>query len=492
MPIPQKIQQLAKKVREAVYGKDVRDAIAEAIEESGKTAGEAREITEALLDGSFDQGLLDTEIREKLVQLEQDYAPELTNLGAQLAQKATKTDVITPKRHVFGEQLSRLKQSLANPLEQVTGIVFVGDSITWGRTLPDNAIFNPRNGTLSDPRDNFVSKSFVNEFKRYIGSQYAFGATPTLFNWQASPSGEAVVEYTTQNILYPRHGDFSLTTVGSNMTVAEVQSSTSLTGYQLQLNDLLFSGGGSHTIKFKFTGDEFDLSFGIVNGEECWYDLLVDGQLIGSYLNAVGVDGFTPGNDRRRRHTFPYIRDKFVEIRTNRNGDTTIYKRLRIEAIIVNKRIRITNQGIIGATTDSYKSLNITLGQGEAITKYDNYVFCQLGTNDRIISTNKPRGANTYRKNLQEVIDTIQPLSDVILMCANPAENESVSTYSFNMQNVRNVVYRTAKDNNIDMIDNHAIFNGMNVIDFTSDGLHPNTLGHSLIARNIINSLEYS
>ncbi|MEB1809020.1 MAG: hypothetical protein LPK26_17320, partial [Bacillaceae bacterium] len=85
MPIPQKIKELATKVRTAIFGKDVREAIAEALEESGKTAAEAREITEALLDGSFDKGLLDTEIREKLQQLEQDYAPELTNLGVQLA-----------------------------------------------------------------------------------------------------------------------------------------------------------------------------------------------------------------------------------------------------------------------------------------------------------------------------------------------------------------------------------------------------------------------
>ncbi|OIJ12653.1 hypothetical protein BKP37_12680 [Anaerobacillus alkalilacustris] len=97
MPIPQKIQELANKVRNAIFGKDVREAIAEALEESGKTSAEAREITEALLDGSFDQGLLDTEIREKLQQLEQDYAPQLTDLGVQLAHTMTQVDTVQVK-----------------------------------------------------------------------------------------------------------------------------------------------------------------------------------------------------------------------------------------------------------------------------------------------------------------------------------------------------------------------------------------------------------
>lgn len=98
--IPQKIQELANKVRTAIFGKDVREAIAEALEESGKTAAEAREITESLLDGSFDQGLLDTEIREKLTQLEQDYAPQLNDLGVQLAQTVTNVINVNKYEHL--------------------------------------------------------------------------------------------------------------------------------------------------------------------------------------------------------------------------------------------------------------------------------------------------------------------------------------------------------------------------------------------------------
>ncbi|WP_158235289.1 hypothetical protein, partial [Pseudomonas sp. 2822-15] len=77
---------LADIVKNAENGSQVRTAIYESMLETSLTATEAREITEALLDGTFDQGLLDIEIREKLQKLEEDYAPQLTKLGVELAQ----------------------------------------------------------------------------------------------------------------------------------------------------------------------------------------------------------------------------------------------------------------------------------------------------------------------------------------------------------------------------------------------------------------------
>lgn len=45
MPIPQKIQELANKVRSAIYGKEVRDAIAESMEETGEASEYARNLS---------------------------------------------------------------------------------------------------------------------------------------------------------------------------------------------------------------------------------------------------------------------------------------------------------------------------------------------------------------------------------------------------------------------------------------------------------------
>lgn len=403
-----------------------------------------------------------------------------------------KTDTLVPKRHIFGGQLASLKESLANPLEQITGIVFIGDSITWGRTLPENAPTDPRDGTLSDPRDYFASPSYVNEFKRYIGSQYAFNALPVLSNWPASPSGEAIAEYMIQHILYPKGGDFSYSVTGTATTVVESSTPSSITGFQYRL-DAASTGTGVHVISFPFTGDRFTLSFGATT-DALNYELFVDGVSQGIFSTTPGVDGVVTGNDNRREHVFNYVRNKTIRIETRQAGYVGTGK-LRLEGIIVNKKIRITNQGINGATSFSYRNNNLagnTFGDGEAVGPQDNYVFVQIGTNDRIIRTDTPKGSNTYKGNLKSLLDKITPLAKVILMCANPAVNESPTTYSFNMERVRDVVYRTAKENSLDMIDNHAIFNGVDMNLVTADGLHPNELGFRIMVRNIINSLEYT
>lgn len=408
----------------------------------------------------------------------------------QLNDVKIKIDSLVPKRHTFGGQIAKLIESLSNPLEQITGIVFIGDSIMWGRALLENGVFDPRDGTLSDPRDVFVSPSFVNEFKRYIGKQYAFGAAPILSNWSASPSGQAKLEYITQKILYPKDGDFSLVTTGTSTSVDEALTGASITGSQLRLG-VANTGTGVHTVSFPFTGESFLVSFaGVANAMD--YEVFVDGVSKGVFSTTAGVDGVTATNNNQRTHTFGYVRNKVVQIKTK----LTTYvgtQYFRFEAIIINKKIRITNQGINGATTSSYKLYNLagnTFGDGVAVGVNDNYTFVQLGTNDRIIRADTPKGTNKFKANLKLLLDLVTPLSNVVLMCANPVIDESSLLFGFNMQDVRSVIYQLAKANNIDMIDNYTIFSNLDLSLITDDGLHPNELGHQIIAKNIINSLS--
>lgn len=84
MAIPQIIQELASKVRHAMYGVEVRESIAKGMEITGDTADKAYQITQNLLDGSFDQGELNTNIEQRLNDLEKEYAPKLTQLDSEL------------------------------------------------------------------------------------------------------------------------------------------------------------------------------------------------------------------------------------------------------------------------------------------------------------------------------------------------------------------------------------------------------------------------
>ncbi len=82
-------------IKNAVYGKDVRGSIHDGIDKINKEtevattkSNEAYDITQNLLDDSFDQGALNTNIEQKLSDLETLYAPKLTGLQSQLLYEA--------------------------------------------------------------------------------------------------------------------------------------------------------------------------------------------------------------------------------------------------------------------------------------------------------------------------------------------------------------------------------------------------------------------
>lgn len=80
MAIPEIIEELAHKVRTEIYGRDVREAIATSMEATAEVAEWSREVAQQIIDGSFDEGELNTEIERKLNELEQQYAPQLTQV----------------------------------------------------------------------------------------------------------------------------------------------------------------------------------------------------------------------------------------------------------------------------------------------------------------------------------------------------------------------------------------------------------------------------
>ena len=255
------------------------------------------------------------------------------------------------------------------------------------------------------------------------------------------------------------------------------------------------SPGGSNyqSISFNYTGDKFTLILRATNtGDFNNYDLIVDDVNRGTFTTQDGVDGIVSGDNNRRTHTFPYVRNKVVTIRTNSTGLTGI-RRLYIEGLEVPKLVRITNQGVIGLTARTYDLYNLSGSYSNpiAVTGYDSFIFCQFGTNDRG-DTSVPPGAGEFERSMQAIVNRLTPLGDVILMCAGPLSPsiEPPTPVSMTMQDVRGVLNKVAKTNNLAFIDNLAAFDSVDpsvVLDGTT---HPNALGHAIMSRNIINSLE--
>lgn len=405
-----------------------------------------------------------------------------------------------PKYHAFGGQLRKLKEQLANPLNQYVGIAFIGDSITWGSGASGTGGSPDRDGTLSDPRSTYGAPSFVNQVKRYIRDNYKSGdgLAESVTNWPGSSAGESTVLYQNRELLYPRYGQFTVAKISASQDPADLSTNNSPTGMILSLNNTADGAQYGHSIVFTFTGSKFSLGIRTSTGgaTDGYYDVLINGALHATVNARPGFNGLVDDNlnyDQRITTEFPYVKDATITIRTNRNG-LTGQRLLSVTGLHIDRQVRIVNNGIIGATTVSYLEKNMagnTSGDGTAVVGADQFVFCQLGTNDRAWTTGRPRGSNQFYVNLKALLANASLTGkEVILMAANPAANEDPTVYPFHMQEVRNIIYRTAKELSLDMIDNYTIFQGLNNSVYTDDGLHPNDFGHSLIARNIINSLE--
>lgn len=270
------------------------------------------------------------------------------------------TNVYTPFNcyaQYNGGQISELYEKLNNPLQQKLGITFVGDSITWGTGASGQSESGTRDKTLSDPRNNFASASWVNEFKRWVLGHVGEGAQFTLSNHPSSPSGESIINIRKEVSIFPIGSDFSVQTSGS----ASDTVGTSLDGLLNGRRDLAVANSGTASLFFRMTGDSFALVYSqIPTGAS--YEVIIEGESLGVF-DTAGAASFSV----ERQHTFNYINDSLVEIKAFVDGGVG-NEQLRVEAIKVNRDIAIKNQGIIGITTKIMNLWNYPATEGPYVT----------------------------------------------------------------------------------------------------------------------------
>ncbi|WP_354192827.1 SGNH/GDSL hydrolase family protein [Aquamicrobium terrae] len=415
------------------------------------------------------------------------------------ARRGTQTLASGIEVAIPGRALRRLKEAVSDPLTQYVGIVAIGDSITWGSGASNPGTSTPRDGTLADPRANYDSPNFVNLLKRYLQETYRSGpgSSESIGNWPASPSGQSDALYQKISAVYPRYGKFTVSNLGATAPISNQQDSRSPTYMVLGLPHNIPGQDYGHQIAFPFTGSMFTLSVRITQADlSMFFDVLVNDVVVQTVNAQEGNNGLVvdAGNfDQQIPITLPaMVHDGVVKIRTKRNG-LSGNRYLNVTALRIPRRLSVRNQGINGATTVSYLANNMAgnpNGHGVAVPASDRFVFIQLGVNDRGRGV-RPNGVNQFYENLNALLDNAALDSkEVILMISNPVENEDPATYSFTQQEVRNVIYQVGRERDVDVIDNYAIFRGMDFEEYTTDGLHPNDLGHSMIAENVIRAIE--
>ena len=407
---------------------------------------------------------------------------EISDAAAKMLSSST-----SPKFRSYGGQMAALAHALVDPLHQAVYVTFIGDSITWGATLPDNAPSDPRDGTLADPRDNYVSSSYVNEFKRYIGREYFDGIAPILSNWSYSSAGQSTAAFKKNVDLYPNVAPFSISSSGSSVSLSEPVDGAYLLGKALRLD--VAAAASYYAIDIPhFTGDSLSVVYTSVAGLMQQYELYVDGVLKGAFDTENGTS-----NGNVRNHSFAYVRDKTVQIRSKYPTGGSGSKRLIIEAIRIPKVCRITNQGVNGTEFRRYSDWMFGSFGPSVTSANDEFYFVQLGSNNRG-SVEPPFSVNRLGALATTLVDKLIAASGrVIIMAANPATPDAPTIpFKYRMSDVRNALNDVARSKSLDFIDNYAVFQGLASTDFTADGLHPNKFGHAMIVKNIIGALELS
>ncbi|VTP70230.1 Uncharacterised protein [Leclercia adecarboxylata] len=250
----------------------------------------------------------------------------------------------------FGPQLRKLNSALLDPLVQELQITFIGDSITWGTGSTGAAASGTRDGTLSDPRNNATSPSYVNQLGRLIAGILGTNTVTTFSNHGYSPSGDSIREMVTDKYEFPYGSAYSVVGSGSFMDVTD----TNVTGpYLGARRTITVTEGASATLSFNFTGSKFSLVYSqLPNGAD--YELLVNGESQGVFSTRDA----TPAFNTRRSHSFGFVMNGTITIRALQHSGDTGNQQLRIEALLFPKTVRIKNQGIIGTTTERYATYN--------------------------------------------------------------------------------------------------------------------------------------
>ena len=392
-----------------------------------------------------------------------------------------------------GRGLYLLKTALSDPLTQFVGIVLMFNSIGWGQGASGAASIEPRSGKLTDARNNATSPSWANLFHGYLGRQYLDDEQVEAAPWPGSPSGVAEFTYRRTIDQYPSGGRFSLSNVGGvGAGWSTVANASALTGYFLQAE--VASSSDNQRLAFRFSGYEFDLVFASL-AEGARYDLIVNGEVQGTFSTQSADLGVGDGFGRVRTHTFgALMKDALVELRVVAGDPARTL--LRLEAVRINKVLRVTNQSINGADAVGYH-LNI---MSDAVRAGDQFVLTGFGSNDRLLTPGSyasPTGTQAaYYEHLAGIVAAQQQAGRAVILCSDPAaRNESSPVYKFRMSDARGVVASVADRYGCDMVDHFAPTRAMldaGDTDWLADSVHLNDRGNREYFWRLRDALELS
>ena len=379
-------------------------------------------------------------------------------------------------------QLINLLKDLRNPIQSVQ-IKLIGDSITFGMGATGNG-----SGTYTVA----TSKTWANILRDYFGTAFCTSARygdDTIINDGAAWYSQAGVSVISSNLSYFK---FINTATGKVFSDSEMNAKvgTNITSPSGTFLDLFSKASAStnnpDAIEFEFVGSSFKINFAKLSyGDANTANISV-------YVNDEMFSGFNVYSPSASfGHStivsnLPVGRNK-IRIENETNVPNLMARLVSIEA---ERKINVINQGVSGSNTKTWLDNNWIQSK---VNPSDNYVFVQLGTNDRHTTKKIGQFKNQYLT-LLDRISVASPTSGVIVM-SPPAvtqnEDPIQTVYQFRISDLNYCLSEIAKLRKLSFISNFEVTSKMKAKGevFLSDGLHPNDYGYNVIADHIINQI---
>ncbi|MCE0006840.1 SGNH/GDSL hydrolase family protein [Klebsiella variicola] len=370
--------------------------------------------------------------------------------------------VIQAQRPKNIDAVADLYDAITNPLRD-SHIGHIGDSIDWGVGASGIAPIDPRNHQLTDARNNFTSKTWVNLFRKWTAelSCHAKNEVDTQATGLSTYYNAINVE------IQDAWKDFTPNDISSGL-LTQTKAETLRTFGANHCIDIL----AGRSVSFQFSGPAISLVYATLqNLNASFYidgvlnaSVVTDGTVTPAFGTRLDISGLTDAMHTMR-----------IECAASAGSP------LRLQYLVRNKRHSVMNSGLIGTNTAEWLPGG-TLLVPEALPSNVTHVLIKLGTNDRGMATGPGymAGAQGTFVNLNAIVNSLRstyPGVRIILIAPPYAPTDSAYGSS---DEIARAVRRAARILECGFIDLYSptLELEMQGETWLSDGLHPNDYGY--------------
>ena len=395
--------------------------------------------------------------------------------NSELLRLTEKVEAIPAQPPSTVNALSRLKAALYDPLHSVT-VHLIGDSITWGVGATGSITGPINNGNLDDERNLLTNNTWANLLHRWLGEAFADGILVP-GNGVATYSSTQFVPL--DNPFNPGDGPhFHIVNNGEKIVPVSRFNASAYTSYYYPFDKTSSGSAGNYNqaVTFDLTGDNLSVMYCAQNlgdPDGSIVELYGNGALLGSF-SYYGAESFS----KVAEITFPFGKYKMSLV------NKSVVNQFRLEGFTFKKTVKVINDGLSGTSTGTWLPNSANLNG--AIAKQGEFVFVQLGTNDRVGKSSYI----TYFYLARIAKALVAAGKDVTLMAANAvsaALEAPNGPRGFGQRDVAAVTKQLAEELGLAFIDNHqaTVMAKVKGETWTADGLHPNDYGYGLMFDNI-------